>query len=621
MIDQAIATSRRTFVAGLAATTASLAAPVSVFAAATKRLAAVAPITALLATFADEILTLSPENATGLGLDTGKHAGLRAKLDAAGLAGREKAAAQFASMRVRLDKVDDSKLTPRQQLQGDTVDYAIDRAMDGARFPYGGGAANGFGGGATPYVVTQQDGAITSVGEFLNSQHPVKTSADAEAYLARVAAFGRVLDQESEQMRADAGIGVMPPAFVAKTALGQLQEFRAVPAAKQSLVASLETRAKAAGLKGDWAGRCTKAIENIVYPALDRQIATFIETTRNAPETAGVARLPQGEAYYAYGLRLGTTTTLSAAEIHKTGLEQNAEIKAKIDAILKSQGMTKGSVGERVVALNSDPRFLFPDNDTGRAQLIAFIKGKVAAQRALMPRISHMKMKAPVDVKRVPIDIQDGAALGYMNFASLDGSRPAIYYVNLKTTSLWPRYQLATLSAHEALPGHAWQGAYLAEFRDQIPLISSMMGFNAFTEGWALYAEQLMDEFGLYKDDPFGRIGYLQAQQFRACRLVVDTGLHSKGWTRDQSIDFLVAETGKGRGAMTSETDRYCVSPGQACGYKVGHNEIVRLRDKAKTAMGATFDPAAFNDALVQTGGVPLSLVEGVIDRMVGRKT
>jgi uncharacterized protein (DUF885 family) len=618
MIDQALTTSRRAFVAGLAATTASLAAPQTAFAA-VKRRAAVAPITALLATFADELLVLSPENATGLGLDAGKHAGLRAKLNEAGLAGRDKAAAQFASMRARLDKVDDSKLTPRQQLQGDTVDYAIDRAADGARFPYGGGAANGFGGGAIPYVITQQNGAITSIGEFLNSQHPVKTSADAEAYLARVAAFGRVLDQESEQMRADAGMGVMPPAFVAKTALGQLQEFRGVAAKDQSMVASLATRAKAAGLKGDWAARCTKAIESIVYPALDRQIAAFAESTKNAPETAGVQRLPQGDAYYAYGLRLGTTTTLSADEIHKTGLAQNAEIKAKIDAILKSQGMTKGTVGERVVALNSDPRFLFPDDDAGRAQLIAYIKGKITAQRALMPRISHMAMKAPVDVKRVPPDIQDGAALGYMNFASLDGSRPAIYYVNLKTTKLWPKYQLASLSAHEALPGHAWQGAYLAEFRDQIPLISSMMGFNAFVEGWALYAEQLMDEFGLYKDDPFGRIGYLQAQQFRACRLVVDTGLHSKQWTRAQSIDFLVSETGKGRNAMTSETDRYCVSPGQACGYKVGHNEIVRLRDKAKATMGAKFDPAKFNDALVQTGGVPLSLVEGVVDRMIGR--
>jgi uncharacterized protein (DUF885 family) len=145
------------------------------------------------------------------------------------------------------------------------------------------------------------------------------------------------------------------------------------------------------------------------------------------------------------------------------------------------------------------------------------------------------------------------------------------------------------------------------------------MGFNAFVEGWALYAEQLMDELGLYKDDPFGRVGYLQAQQFRACRLVVDTGLHSKGWTREQSIDFLVAQTGKGRGAMTSETDRYCVSPGQACGYKVGHNQIVASRDKARAAMGAKFDLAAFNDTVVQTGGVPLALLPGVVDRMVAK--
>jgi uncharacterized protein (DUF885 family) len=618
MIDQFIAPSRRAFVAGLAATTAAAGVPASAFAAA-KRRAAVAPINALLATFADELLVMSPESATGLGLDSGKHAGLRAKLDEAGIAGRDKAAAQFASMRVRLDKLDDSRLTPRQQLQGDTVDYALKRAADGARFPYGGGAGDGFGGGATPYVLTQQNGAITNIGEFLNSQHPVKTAADAEAYLARIAAFGRVLDQESAQIKDDAAKGVMPPAFVAKTALGQLQEFRSMAAKDQSMVASLATRAKAAGLKGDWAARCTKMIDSIVYPALDRQIAAFTDSTRAAPETAGVQRLPEGDAYYAYGLRLGTTTTLPADEIHRTGLAQNAEIKAKIDDILKSQGMTQGTVGERVVALNSDPRFLFPDDDAGRAQLIAYIKGKIAAQRALMPRISHMAMKAPVDVKRVPPDIQDGAALGYMNFASLDGSRPAIYYVNLKTTKLWPKYQLASLSAHEAIPGHAWQGAYLAEHSAEIPKISSMMGFNAFVEGWALYAEQLMDEFGLYKDDPFGRIGYLQAQQFRACRLVVDTGLHSKQWTREQSIDFLVSETGKGRNAMTSETDRYCVSPGQACGYKVGHNQIVALRDKAKAALGAKFDPAAFNDALVQTGGVPLSLVEGVVDRMIAR--
>ncbi len=610
------ASSRRSFVAGLAASTAAVATPSSL-AAATRKRSATSPLDATLADFADELLELSPRTATGLGLDTGKHASLRAKLTDAGPEGRARALAQMSSMHARLARIDRARLTPKQQLQYDTVDYAVARGQDGARFAYGGGAFDGFNGGAQPYVVTQQNGAITDVPEFLNSQHPLKTASDAEAYLMRVAALARVLDQESEQLKEDAGKGVVPPSFIAAKALGQLQGFRAVSASDQPMVASLVKRTKAAGIAGDWAERCTNAIESIVYPALDRQISTFADTTRSAPEVAGVQRLPDGGAYYAYGLRLGTTTTTSADEIHRIGMAQNAEIKARIDAILRSQGMTKGTVGERVVALNSNPEFLFPNTDAGREQLIDFIRGKIAASRALMPRVSHMPLKAPVDVKRVPPDIQDGAALGYMNFASLDGARPATYYVNLKTTNLWPKYQLATLSAHEAIPGHAWQGAYLAEHHAEIPTISSMMGFNAFVEGWALYAEQLMDEFGLYRTDPFGRIGYLQAQQFRACRLVVDTGLHSKGWTREQSVAFLVQETGKGRDAMTSETDRYCVSPGQACGYKMGHNVIVGLRDKARKTLGARFDAAAFNDAVVQTGGVPLSLLPGVIDRVI----
>jgi uncharacterized protein (DUF885 family) len=617
MTDTDFAASRRRFMGGLAATSAALTVPTVSFAVSPVR---VSPSDVLLNTFADELLMLAPRNATGLGLDTGKFAGLRAQLNDAGPAGRARAAAQVASMRERLAKIDHATLTPAQHLHVMTVGYAAARGEDGAGFAYGGGALDGFNGGAIPYAITQQNGALTDIPEFLNSQHPVKTTADAEAYLARVAALGRVLDQESEQVKEDAAKGVMPPSFVAATALEQLKGYRAIAAADQPMVASLARRAKAAGIAGDWGARVTKAIEAIVYPALDRQIAAFVDSTKNAPDTPGVQRLPDGEAYYAYGLRLGTTTTTGADEIHEIGLAQNVEIKATIDKILRSQGMTKGSVGERVVALNSNPKFLFPNTEAGRNQLIAYINGKIAAQRALMPRVSAMKMKAPVDVKRVPVDIQDGAPLGYMSFASLDGSRPATYYVNLKSTSLWPKYQLATLSAHEAVPGHAWQGAYLAENRDRIPLISSMMGFNAFTEGWALYAEQLMDELGLYKTDPFGRIGYLQAQQFRACRLVVDTGLHSKGWTREQSVAFLVNETGKGRDAMTSETDRYCVSPGQACGYKMGHNVLVDLRNKAKKSMGAKFDPRLFNDAIIQTGGVPLSLVEGVVDRMIGRK-
>ncbi|MBA3897321.1 MAG: DUF885 family protein [Sphingomonadaceae bacterium] len=607
---------RRQFVAALGASATLAALPAAARAVVS---AGSASFAALLASFADELLQLSPATATSLGVDTGKNAGLRARLADGSAAGRARTSAEMDSIRARLAKVDRRTLSPAQALRYDTVDYAAARGQDGARFRYGGGAGDGFGGGATPYAITQQNGTINYLPEFLNSQHPVKTSSDAEAYLARVAAMGRALDEETDQMRGQAAIGVIPPDFIAANALGQLKDWRAVAAVDQPMLASLVRRAGTAGVGGDWGVRCAKLIESSVYPALDRQIAAFADVTRGASHVGSVQRLPQGDAYYAYALRLGTTTTIPAADIHKTGLEQNAEIKAKIDAILKSQGMTSGTVGERVVALNADPRFLFPNTDDGRAQLIAYIKGRIAAVRPLLPRMSRLGLKSEVDVKRVPPDIQDGAALGYMNFASLDGSRPATYYVNLKSTALWPKYQLATLTAHEGVPGHTWQGAYLAEHHAEVPLITSMMGFNAFVEGWALYAEQLMDELGLYKDDPFGRVGYLQAQQFRWCRLVVDTGIHSMGWSRDKAIDFIVGETGKGRDAMTSEIDRYCASPGQACGYKVGHNEILRLRAKAMKALGQRFDLRNYDDMVVKTGGVPLTILASEVDRFIAR--
>jgi uncharacterized protein (DUF885 family) len=572
--------------------------------------------TSLLAQFSEELLKLTPETATSLGLDSGAHAGLKSLLGDNSLAGEAKWGAQVKSMLTRLGTINRATLNPTDQIRYDTVRYAAQQGADGLKFPQGGGAS-GFFGQASPYPVTQQDGAITSIPEFLDSQHQIKNAADAEAYLARVAGMARQLDSETAQITRDAGKGVMPPNFIAKTALGQLVEFRKTAVAQQKLVTSITERTKKLGIKGNWEARATKMVEALVYPALDRQITAFGNATAAASDGAGIARLPDGEAYYHWALKLGTTTTRSAAEIHALGLEQNRAIQSRMDAILKAQGMTQGSVGARVQALNKDPRMLFPDTDQGRTDLIAYCNEKVTAIRSLMPSLSHLGLKAPLIIKRVPPDIQDGAPLGYMNFASLDGSRPAIYYINLKSTQLWPKYQIATLTAHEGVPGHTWQGAYLAEHHTEIPLISSLMGFNAFIEGWALYAEQCCDEAGLYANDPFSQIGYLQAQQFRACRLVVDTGLHAMGWTREQSIRFLVDETGKGENAMRSETDRYCVSPGQACGYKMGHNEILGLREKAKTALGAKFDLAGFNDAVVKTGGVPLTVLSTAVDAYV----
>lgn len=615
MIDNLGALDRRAALAALLASMAApaLAAPTRVPRSASTRLST------LLAQFSEELLRLSPETATSLGVDTGARSALKSSFADGTPAAAARWTAQTRSMATRLKALDRSRLTPAEQLRYDSVLYAADAGTEGAGFRYGGGAANGFFGGAIPYPVTQQDGALTAIPDFLDSLHGVATRADAEAYLARAAKMAVLLDQESAEIARNAAIGVVPPAFIVKTALGQLRDYGKVPVAEQTLVRSLVRRTREKGIAGDWEARITRIVRNAVYPAIQRQVAALEKAGARASNVAGVHKLPDGEAYYRWALKLGTTTNATAEEIHSLGLEQNRDITARMDEILKNQGMTKGSVGERVLALTKDPAQLFPDSDAGREALIAFCNEKVAEIRKLMPGLTRMDLKAPLVMKRVPIDIQDGASLGYMNFAALDGSRPAIYYINLKAMNFWPRYQLTTLTAHEGLPGHTWQGAYLAEHSKDIPLISSIMGFNAFIEGWALYAEQLCDEQGLYANDPLGRLGYLQAQQFRACRLVVDTGLHAKRWTREQAITFLVENTGRSEAAMTSEVDRYSVSPGQACGYKMGHNEIVRLRDKARGALGGRFDLAGFNDALVQTGGVPLTVLETAVDQWTAR--
>ncbi len=566
-------------------------------------------LASLLDAFVSEILTDSPEGATSLGLDKGALAGLKSKLSDYSTAGRRAQIAAYADRARRVAAIDPKTLNPRDLTLRDTVLTAQQMGADGGAFGYGGDSAN-------PYVVSQQGGTVSFVPEFLNSQHSVETAADVESYVARLRSFAPAISQETARISEDASIGVIAPNFILDNAIAQLSSLRAQAPADTRLVGSLAERAKAKGL-ADPSAQATGIVRDEVFPALDAQIATLKAVRAKADDRAGVWKLPQGEAYYAWGLKLGTTTTLTADEIHAMGLDQGRAIAARMDGLLKAQGLTQGSVGERVSALTKDPRYLYPDTDAGRAELIAYLNDRIAAIRLLMPKLSRLGLKADVMVKAVPKEIQDGAAQGYMNFASLDGSRPAIYYINLKNMGNWPKFSLPTLTTHEAIPGHAWQGAYLAERSSQIPTISSLMGFNAFVEGWALYAEQLADEGGYYAGDPLGQLGYLQAQQFRAARLVVDTGLHHKRWTRDQAVEFMVSTTGRARPAMVSEVDRYCASPGQACGYKVGHTEILSLREKAKAKLGARFDLRDFNDAVVSTGGVPLTVLSGVIDRYI----
>jgi uncharacterized protein (DUF885 family) len=284
-----------------------------------------------------------------------------------------------------------------------------------------------------------------------------------------------------------------------------------------------------------------------------------------------------------------------------------------MDAILKAQGLRNGTVGERMTALGKDPRVAFPDGDAGRARLMKVLEEKVADMRTRLPRAFATPVPGFFEIKRLPPEVEPGAPGAYGGPGTIDGKLPGKFWINLRDLGIWTTYNLPTLTYHESIPGHVWQG----EYSFKLPLCRSLLAFNAYSEGWALYAEQLADELGVYDNDPFGRLGYLQSIAFRACRLVVDTGLHARRWTRQHAIEWFASTNGSSVAEVSGEVDRYCAWPGQACGYKVGHSEINRLRSAAKKSMGKRFDLRRFNDMVVMTGGVPMLTLARTVDAFV----
>jgi uncharacterized protein (DUF885 family) len=295
------------------------------------------------------------------------------------------------------------------------------------------------------------------------------------------------------------------------------------------------------------------------------------------------------------------------------GLRELEELHGRMDPILRKLGYTKGSVGARMTALSADPRYKFSEGDKGRAQIMAFIQERLRIIRAKLPSMFNTLVRGNLEVRRLPPEEEPGAPGAYGGAGSIDGSIPGKFWINLRTTDLHRKYDLPDLTHHEAIPGHVWQG----EYANKLPLIRAILSFNAYSEGWALYAEQLADEFGVYDHFEVGRLGYLQSLAFRACRLVVDTGLHAKRWSREQGIRFFVERNGSKPDEVASEVDRYCSWPGQACGYKVGHSEINRQRDEAKAMLGARFDIKAFDDAVVLGGNVPMDVLAKNVDEYI----
>ncbi|MBV8593208.1 MAG: DUF885 family protein [Caulobacteraceae bacterium] len=569
-----------------------------------------AQLRALLDAFFHEGLRLGPEGATQLGLDTGADADLRHKLNdesAAGVAARK---ALVADQIRRLTALGRAGLSPAAQVDYDAVFYTRRSSEALNAFDYGGASY-----GPSPYVVSQITGAYQAIPEFLDTKHRIETAADADAYLDRLTAFAVRLDQETARMAHDAAVGVTPPDFLLDTALSQMAQLRKPPE-ESGLVLSLDRRARAKGL-GDRYGAEARAIyAQKIVPALDRQMDETRRLRAGASHEAGVWRVKDGEAWYRAALHATTTTTMTPDEVHQLGLDQAAEITGRLDGLLRAQGLASGTVGERLQGLHRDPSLLFPDTDDGKAAAIAYCNGRLAAIRPRLPTRFKRLPPYAFEVRRVPPNIEAGSPGAYSQSPALDGSRPGLVYINLHDTAEWPRWSLPTVIFHEGLPGHQLEGGLALSNKD-LPLIRKTMGFSGYAEGWALYAEQLADEMGMYDDDPFGRIGYLQAQLFRACRCVADTGLHHLRWSREKAIAYFVASDGDAPGFVTRETQRYCALPGQACSYKIGHTVWLKARARAMAALGARFDIKDFHEAGLACGRVPLDVLDGVVDRWV----
>jgi uncharacterized protein (DUF885 family) len=568
-----------------------------------------ARLLALFDRYFNENVDESPQSATSLGLDTGARAHLKAQLDDNTAAERLRRLERTRRRVAELKAIDRGRLTPARKVDLDVILYGQENALrSGERFR----RLNG-----RPYVLSQQNGRYASVPNMLDAQHRVTNEADAEAYLSRLSAFARRMDEDLDMARADAARGIIPPDFICDLALGQMRALRGRPAAQSNMATALAAKARAAGLTKDYGTLAADRIEREVYPALDRQIAVMADLRTRAGSRAGIGHLPDGPALYADRVRASTTTDMTPDEIHRLGLAQVAELTARIDAILKGQGYTRGTVGQRMAALNADPAQLYPNTDEGRGALLASLNAQMDDMLARLPQAFGTLPKARCEVRRVPVTTQDGASNGYYQSAAIDGSRPGAFYINLKDTTEWPRYSLPTLVYHEATPGHHLQIA-LSQESTQIPQLRRTGGGSAaFSEGWGLYAEQLADEMGVYEGRPLDRAGFLQSLLFRSARLVIDTGLHSKGWSRDRATSYMTDVTGYARTRNEREIDRYCVNPGQATSYKIGHNKWVELRERARRRLGPNFDLRAFHDHALLYGNMPLAVLERQVDDWV----
>ncbi len=557
------------------------------------------------------LLEHEPERATSLGVDTGRYYHLRGKLEDQSPEGQN---AYAATLRQDLERI---RAFPRDGLDSESltnlevVESAYEVALDGFALPYGDTPVGNW--RTAPYVVIQNVGQYLALPRFMQSDHKVENGDDADAYIERMEQMPAVFDGELARIKAARGMGVVPPAFLLDKAIGQMEQTIASAGKGELFADDLRTKLSAMGMPDSHANRAKILESGPIAKALARQLEELRAERAVATDDPGISARPHGEEFYAWALRSSTTTRLTPDQVHQQGLEELETLHARMDPILHEIGYTSGSVGERMQALSKDPRYKFAEGDPGRAEIMDFIADRVEWIKAQMPRAFHTLVDPNMEVKRIPPAEEAGAPGAYGGAGSKDGTIPGRFWINLRSTDLHRKYDLADLTFHETIPGHVWEG----EYSNRLPLIRSILAFNPFSEGWALYGEQLADELGAYDEFAVGRLGYLQSLAFRACRMVVDTGLHTKGWSRAQAVNFFVERNGSKPAEVESEVDRYCSWPGQATGYKLGHSRITDQRARAEAALGTSYDFEAFNDAVVLGGNVPMDVLEKNVDRYI----
>ncbi len=468
--------------------------------------------------------------------------------------------------------------------------------------------------GLSAFIVNQINGPLIDAPNAMITNQQINTSDDANDYIKRLDHFDLFVENVLAKMSVDADENWIPPLVIVEKSITAMQSFIKPEANNHPFVTSFVAKIKNNNnfnqhQKQQLAAKVKKLVKQKVYPAYESIISQLNDLSMIATKESGIWAQPNGAAFYQDAVKMLGDTDLTPAQIHQLGLNEVDRITAEMNEILIAQGLTQGTVGQRMTVINDDEKFLYEDSDAGREKLLNDLNGYINEISAMMGEQFTTRPKYQVEVRKFPKAREESAPGGMYTNPPLDGSAPGIYWINLRDIKANPKFDLKTLTYHEAIPGHHWQIALNLE-QESLPMLRRIAPYNAYVEGWALYSEQVAKEMGLYKNDPFSDLGRLKAEMFRAVRLVVDTGLHYKKWSREQAIKYMAETTGTVESDVVAEIERYMIWPGQALGYKLGMINILKLRNDAKKQLGDKFDIKAFHDLILLGGAVPMEVLD-----------